>query len=808
MEQRFATTTRLVLARRRAGRDHEWLGSGPCTVVRDGTAVDQKLATSNSAESVHWSDAHPSVVKALEELGEVPQDREFEPLDPDQVFHDTPILLPVQAEQLTRPRRADNLLPADAPVAMSRQDAASDRVTGARATGGPAATRVEGKPGVNGVASDAASLVERTPDSHAVATQRRNPIVRDPRVRGTRPGQLLASGSNYIPGRPDLDTPISKLDSDILDRVNVVAGPYAARYGPGLAFLDVGFKPTPRYEDAPEFHGQTSLAFQSQGPQASGRQSVWGGGEDWGVRLGYGYRAGDDYHDGQGNRIPSGYQSGVLDLAVGIDPTPDSRLEVNYFRLDQNDVEFSGQIFDIDSLRTDAVDVRYSMFDGDWYDLAEVNVWLNDTAFNGDAQNPDKRRQIPALDRPQYVGFTDVNLLNTGYRGLLEWGESGSAKATVGTDLRFIRQDLDEISTFNTFGIGGVRRVTRNSPLPKSYTIDPGLFAETEMPLTEQVRFRFGGRAGIAATDIQELPLRTPTIRYTEAELLNQLGTQETYRTFPLFALYATTEYDVTDQWTLNAGAGYAERTPTLIELYALSPFLGLLQQGFSAVRGSPNLAKEKSFQIDLGATWRDDATLVRGRVFHAWVHDFVTFTPLGPQNLFVNNALSVAYVNTPLATLAGGEAYAERDVAPYATLFGVVAYVEGVNQRRDADGQAFSRGQGTIEKEPLPGIVPLEGRVGCRFHPIENETLWTIEPSVRLVSPQRRVAGTFFEQDTASFAVIDLRTTWKPRENWQVFAGIENLADSRYREHLDLRSGFGTIQPGINGYAGVTVGY
>jgi iron complex outermembrane recepter protein len=774
-----------------------WLGRVLFATVLGGAA-----AHSSAAEPApHWSQAHPSVVKALEELGEVP----FEPLDPEQVFTDEPILLPVQAEQLTRPRRAENVLPTDMPAPMAANPPAG-RVTN---TSGPAATRVEGKPGANGVASDAASLIERTPDSHAVATQRRNPIVRDPRVRGTRPGQLLASGSNYIPGRPDLDTPISKLDSDILERVNVVAGPYAARFGPGLTFLDVGFKPTPRYEDAPEFHGQTSLAFQSQGPQGAGRQSVWGGGEDWGVRLGYGYRAGDDYHDGQGNRIPSGYQSGVLDLAVGIDPTQDSRLEVNYFRLDQNDVEFSGQIFDIDSLRTDAVDIRYSMFEGDWYDLAEVNVWLNDTAFNGDAQNPDKRRQIPALNRPQYVGFTDVNLINTGYRGLLTWGETGAAKATVGTDLRFIRQDLDEISTFNTFTIGGVRRVTRNSPLPKSYSVDPGLFAETEVPLTDEVQLRFGGRAGIAATDIQELPLRNPGVPYTNQDLVNLFGTDETYRTFPLFALYATTEYKLTDQWTLEAGAGYAERTPTLIELYALDPFLGLLQQGFSAVRGSPNLAKEKNFQIDIGATWSDDQTLVRGRLFHAWVHDFVTFTPLGPQNLFVNNALLVQYVNTPLATLAGGEAYAERDIAPYATLFGVLAYVEGVNQDRDATGQGFvTRGQGAIEKEPLPGIVPLEGRVGCRFHPIENKTAWTIEPSVRLVAPQRRVAGSFLEQDTASFAVIDLRTTWKPRENWQVFAGIENLADTRYREHLDLRSGFGTIQPGINGYAGVTVGY
>jgi outer membrane receptor protein involved in Fe transport len=38
--------------------------------------------------------------------------------------------------------------------------------------------------------------------------------------------------------------------------------------------------------------------------------------------------------------------------------------------------------------------------------------------------------------------------------------------------------------------------------------------------------------------------------------------------------------------------------------------------------------------------------------------------------------------------------------------------------------------------------------------------------------------------------------------------AGVENLGDRFYREHLDLRTGRGVFQPGVNFYVGMRVTY
>jgi outer membrane receptor protein involved in Fe transport len=40
------------------------------------------------------------------------------------------------------------------------------------------------------------------------------------------------------------------------------------------------------------------------------------------------------------------------------------------------------------------------------------------------------------------------------------------------------------------------------------------------------------------------------------------------------------------------------------------------------------------------------------------------------------------------------------------------------------------------------------------------------------------------------------------------LLAGIENLTDKYYHEHLDLRTGRGVFQPGINFYFGFELTY
>lgn len=660
------------------------------------------------------------------------------------------------------------------------------------------------------VTSDVGNLLGKTGAASGVSVQRRTPIITDPRVRGARVGQLLASGSYWVPARMDLDTLLSKVDSRILQDVIVINGPYSSVYGPGHNFIDFKLKPAPRFEER-ELHAATVTDYQTNGQQLYGRQSAWGGNTDWGFRFGYGYRTGNDYRTGGELSMPSSYRSGTFDAAAGWDPTPDSHLDVNYLRLDQADVEFPGQIFDIDALTTDAFELTYTLEDQPWFDLLRFEPWYNRTHFDGNAQRSSKRKQIPFLSGPlDYVGFTNADTLSTGYTLALTWGAADESHASLGTDLRFVTQELNEFSTFNLFDpiSQTILRRTVNSPIPPSHMTNPGLFTEETFALEGQpLRVRTGGRLDFASMNVDSLPERVPGINFTEALLKQRLRTNTLQREMTLFGAFTSTEYDITDDWTLQAGAGYSERPPTLTELYAVSPFMALLQHGFTAVRGTPQLSKERMLQLDAGLVYTTDRFRGGLRGFHSWVYDYITFQPESLQDSGTGGAFNVAFVNTPLATLDGAELRGEYDATAWLTPFATLNYVYGMDRTRDErdrpDFMPFPGGQ-----EPLPGIVPLESRFGVRVHETTANPQWWLELMARAVARQTRVAGSLDEKPTPGFTTLDLRGYWTPRPSWQLYAGVENMTNRFYREHLDLRTGFGVFQPGISFYMGSEFAY
>jgi len=207
-----------------------------------------------------------------------------------------------------------------------------------------------------------------------VAMQRRNSVVTDVRTRGHHVGQLLASGSYWVPARADLDTLLNKIDSRIIQDMIVIRGPYSALHGPGFNYVDFELLPSPRFENGFESHGSTCYDFKTNGTQWYGRQSVWAGSYNWGARISYGHRTGNDYATGNvgGARfeIPSSYNSRDFECALGWDPVDDRHLEFHYLRLDQTGVEFPGMVFDMRYLVTDSFELSYVAENQPTYDLA------------------------------------------------------------------------------------------------------------------------------------------------------------------------------------------------------------------------------------------------------------------------------------------------------------------------------------------------------------------------------------------------------------------------------------------------------
>ena len=128
------------------------------------------------------------------------------------------------------------------------------------------------------------------------------------------------------------------------------------------------------------------------------------------------------------------------------------------------------------------------------------------------------------------------------------------------------------------------------------------------------------------------------------------------------------------------------------------------MQNGLNSVFGNVGLRKEQIHQFNVGINGTYENVRAGFNAFYAFMPDYITMQNLGLFQVQLNSGgnsftgttpiTKLQFINTPLATLYGFDAFAEYDVLPYLTPFATLSFVEGWDQGRD---------------EALPGISPLD---------------------------------------------------------------------------------------------------
>jgi outer membrane receptor protein involved in Fe transport len=119
----------------------------------------------------------------------------------------------------------------------------------------------------------------------------------------------------------------------------------------------------------------------------------------------------------------------------------------------------------------------------------------------------------------------------------------------------------------------------------------------------------------------------------------------------------------------------------------------------------------------------------------------------------------------------------------------------------------SYVRGEDTEKNEYLPQIPPLNGRFGFKA-PVLNYFYFDI--SSILFARQNKIAPG--EIETPGYATFDLYLNTIPINysfiDLQFYAGIENIMDKSYRNHLATNRGFILSEPGRNFFVKVKVGF
>ncbi len=218
---------------------------------------------------------------------------------------------------------------------------------------------------------------------------------------------------------------------------------------------------------------------------------------------------------------------------------------------------------------------------------------------------------------------------------------------------------------------------------------------------------------------------------------------------------------------------------------------------------GNVDLDPETAYQIELGFDWHSPRASFSPHIFYHRIDDYIQGTPSTNMAANMLSSMMAPGKPTPLqfnnvdAKLYGIDANWFFAVSQNIQLDGTISYVRG--ERRDTSDNLYR-------------IAPLTARTNISYHQIN----WHVGIEAVTVAKQNRISDENHEQKTSGYAIFNLSANYQPTNNITLQAGINNLFDREYQDHLggynrvsnnpDITQGARLPGLGRSAYIGVNV--
>jgi iron complex outermembrane receptor protein len=565
----------------------------------------------------------------------------------------------------------------------------------------------------------------------------------DPVLRGMAGSRLniLLDGEQIFGGCGGrMDPPTAYVFPGSYDRITVLKGPQTVLYGAGNSAGTVLFERSLDRDAQVGTHGQASLMLGSFGRNDE-MLSATTGSEKYYVRADATRSHANDYKDGSGVAVHSSYTRWSGNAAMGWTPDADTRTEVTLAKSD-GQAAYADRSVDGSKFARDNFGVKFEKRNlGGTLEAVEAQAYYNYvdhvmdifTLRSGDpasmmaAMNPDRKTTGGRAVGTLQVSDNSQLKLGLDTQNNVHTNRSGAAPGYTGDYTLKARSKDAEFKNIGAFGewhqdVGDTRRVIA------------GMRADSWQ-----------------ATDFRSMIMRGMT------SVMNPTANQTRKET--LASGFVRYEQDGTATHTWYVGVGRTARAPDYWELFNKESL---------TTASAFDTRSEKTTQLDVGMNYRAGEYL-SGSVsaFYSKITDF---------NLIQSNVLKgmtpVTVTRNVDATTYGAEAGVAYALPDNWKLDGSLAYVHGSN---DTDGAALGQ------------MPPLEVRLGLNY----DDKVWSFGALLRGVAAQDRVAvnqGNIAGQDiaaTSGFGVFSLNGGWHANKDYKVSAGVDNLFDRSYAEHI-----------------------
>ena len=683
--------------------------------------------------------------------------------------------------------------------------------------------------------------------SHAgVTALRRGAINLDPSVRGLYAEQIgvFVDGTRtFAAGPARMDSGLSHVSPHALQALRVVRGPYALTWGAGTlsAIRAETFRPA-FSGGGLELGGRAGYNYGANGSASDAFASLHGSSDRFRFAVQHNTRTGDDYTDGNGDRVEGDYESFDTRWTTGVRIGSRTRVEYSGGFQRQNDIDYPGRILDATFFETQSLAVEFSHEAGGGI-LRELagQVYLNDKSHL--MNNDNKPTALPNPHRtPPFAIRVDLpaSARTLGGRFHAALG-NGPLRYKLGFDAYRLRQEATQtVSDRDT----GMALHDRHPVWPDADLTNTGAYAQV---LFEQGRSTIGGtvrvdreqarigqvtsffaRNAIPAYGLLAIHGRFHCVtelcghggaghgtRESDHEMESGHGMEagdgaghgngqgaamlvpgdEFAQENTNVSAAANASLRLTDGWLVTLGIGRAVRSPSALERYA-DRFPAVKFQTAAEFVGNPALVPEKSLELNAGTSLFAGQASFDVDVFLRHVDDYITVAPdpnlgrrlpLSPDRVF-------RYVQADAARFAGVDLRARSGAGPWIDLRG---------------SWSFVRAEDLLFNEPLFGVPPFEQQYALDLHN-PSRTRW-FEVLVTNTAAQSRVAATRFELPTAGWTTIDLMAGAELVEGLTLRAGIQNLTNEFYVNHLNSLNPFTgqrIAEVGRTAYVGAELGF
>ena len=597
----------------------------------------------------------------------------------------------------------------------------------------------------------------------------------DPVIRGFKYEQLniiLDGVQSTIAACPNrMDPPTSQMAPNMLDRIEILKGPHALRFGTGFGGT-INFIPAQIiFSEKNTYYGRVSSGFEANGDVTRNEAKVGFMNNRLDLAFFGSWSKGNDYTAGNGSAVAANFERSSVGLNLGFKHSALSQFKFSAIHNKARDTDFPALPMDLRKDHTWLLNAKHEIR------FEERNLFSWNTALFASFVD----HLMDNLLRPEAGRMsnnsTNANTFNYGGRSEGVWIFKES-KLYAGTDLKIEEAKGNRERSFFKGPNSGVTLV--DNAWQEGVITKGGLFAEYHIK-KKNIQYILSSRIVLNHASINK-----PTKEFIQANGLKNTSTQWN----PNISIGL--KKPLSESVTLGTWFGRAQRSGSITERFINYFPVGL--DPYELV-GDPYLLPEKNHQLDVTFEWVGPKSKINIDLFASYLKDFISS--------YIDTDL-----NPRLPMSPGVRRYSNIEKA-YKTGLEFNWSQELSTQFKHQMGIAYTIAQDVERKEPLPEIAPLDIRYTLMGNHLKGKL--QTELSFRHVLEQSRISVEYGETTSPSFSLVDATIGYSIYENTRLSAGVNNLLNKSYNEHLN-RSVRGTnepiLAPGRNLFASLNINF